>query len=80
MVLEREKMRIFVKPNIPALKYDRDMEIEAASTFIEFTKVKYKDIKLSDFGFLLMKHNHVQEQALTKFCCVYIVKRLVILI
>ena len=27
---------VFVEPDIPALKYDRDMEIEAANTFIEF--------------------------------------------
>ena len=41
---------VFVKPNIPALKYGRDMEIEAANTFIEFIKGKHKDIKLSDRG------------------------------
>ena len=41
---------VFVKPNIPALKYGRDMEIEAANTFIEFIKGKHKDIKLSDCG------------------------------
>ena len=41
---------VFVKPNIPALKYDRDVETEAANTFIEFIKRKHKDIKLSDCG------------------------------
>ena len=41
---------VFVKPNIPALKYGRDMEIEAANTFIVFIKGKHKDIKLSDCG------------------------------
>ena len=41
---------VFVEPNIPALKYGRDMEIEAANTFTEFIKGKHKDIKLSDCG------------------------------
>ena len=41
---------VLVKPDIPALKYGRDMEIEAANTFIEFIKRKHKDIKLSDSG------------------------------
>ena len=44
---------VFVKPNIPALKYGRDMEIEAANTFIEFIKGKHTGIKLSDYGLLL---------------------------
>ena len=39
---------VFVKPNIPALKYGRDMEIEAANNFIDFIKGKHKCIKLSD--------------------------------
>ena len=42
--------RISVKPNIPALKYGRGMEIETASIFIEFIKGKHKDIKLSGCG------------------------------
>ena len=43
---------VFVKPNIPALKYGRDIEIEAANTFTELIKGKYTDIKfkLSDCG------------------------------
>ena len=41
---------VFVKPNICALKYGRDMEIETANTFIEFIKGKHKDIKLIDCG------------------------------
>ena len=40
----------FVKPNIPALKYGRDMEREVANTFIELIKGKHKDIKLSEWG------------------------------
>ena len=41
---------VFVKPNIPALKYGRDIETETANTFIEFVKRKHKNIKLSDCG------------------------------
>ena len=41
---------VFVEPNIPALEYSRDMEVEAANTFIEFIKEKHKNIKLSDCG------------------------------
>ena len=36
---------VFVKSNIPALKYGRDIEIEAANAFIKFIKVKHTDIK-----------------------------------
>ena len=39
---------VVVKSNIRALKYGRNMEIEAANTFIEFIKRKHKDTKLSD--------------------------------
>ena len=39
---------VFVKPNIPALKYGTDIEINAAKTFIEFIKKKHTDINLSD--------------------------------
>ena len=38
----------FVRPNIPALKYGRDLKIEAAKNFTEFIKGKHKYIKLSD--------------------------------
>ena len=41
---------VFLKANIPGLKHGRDMEIEAANTFIEFIKAKYKYIKLSFCG------------------------------
>ena len=41
---------VFVTPNIPALKYCRDKEIEEANIFIEFIKGKHTDIKLSDCG------------------------------
>ena len=38
----------FLKPNIPALKYERDAEMEAANTFIEFVKGEHTDVKWSD--------------------------------
>ena len=41
---------VFVKPNIPPLKYGRDMEIEASTTVTEFINGKYKDMNLSDCG------------------------------
>ena len=41
---------VFVKPNIPTLKYGRYMAIEVANTFIEFIKRKHKDIKLYNCG------------------------------
>ena len=41
---------VLANPNIPALKYDRYNEIEAAITFVEFIKGKHKDIKLSACG------------------------------
>ena len=36
---------VFPKTNIPALKYGRHMEIEAANTFIESIMGKHADIK-----------------------------------
>ena len=41
---------VLVKPGILALKYGRDMEIEAPNTFTEFIKGKHMDIKLSNRG------------------------------
>ena len=43
---------VFIKSNIPDLKYGRDMEIEIANTFNEFIKHmgEHMDIKLSDCG------------------------------
>ena len=40
----------FIKSIIPALKYGRCVQIEAANTFIEFIKKKHADIKLSNCG------------------------------
>ena len=45
----------FVRPNIPALKYGRDLKIEAAKNFTEFIKGKHKYIKLSDCGLFVDK-------------------------
>ena len=50
---------VFVKPNILALEYGRDIEIETANTFIKFIKVKHTDIKQGDCGLLLMRHYHM---------------------
>ena len=44
---------VFIRSNIPALKYSRDVKTEAVNTSIEFIKGKYKDIKLSDCGLLV---------------------------
>ena len=40
-------------------KYGRDMEIEASKIFIEFIKGKHTAIKLSDLGYLLMRHYYM---------------------
>ena len=45
---QKDSRLVFVKPNIPAPKYGKNMEIETANIFIEFIKRKHKDIKLSD--------------------------------
>ena len=50
---------VFVRPNIPALKYGRDMEIEVANTFTEFIKRKHTDIKLSDYGLFVDENYHM---------------------
>eukprot|EP00111_Clytia_hemisphaerica_P008845 TCONS_00025847-protein len=45
----------FVNPNIPALKYDRNMEPLAASNFLELMKTKHKGAKLVECGLFLDK-------------------------
>ena len=56
MILETENFGTgFVKANIPALKHDKNVEIEAANTFIEFIKGKRNEIKLSDCGLFVDK-------------------------
>ena len=60
MVIEPDNFRTgFFKPNIPALKYGRDMEIEVANTFTEFIKGKHTDIKLSDCGLFADENYHI---------------------
>ena len=43
----------FVKPNIPALKYGRDMEIEAVHTFAEYIKNYHQDCIISRSALVL---------------------------
>ena len=43
----------FVNPNIPALKYGRDMEIEAVNTFAEYIKNYHQDWIISESGLIL---------------------------
>ena len=64
----------FVKLNIPALKYGRDMEIEAANSFVEFIKGKLTEIKLSDCGLFIDETlpylGASPDQVLLFSCCV----------
>ena len=43
----------FVNPNIPALKYGRDMEIEAVNTYAEYIKNYHQDCIISESGLVL---------------------------
>ena len=43
----------FVNPNISALKYGRDMEIEAVNTFAEYIKNYHQDCIISELGLVL---------------------------
>ena len=43
----------FVNPNIPALKYGRDMEIEAVNTFAEYIKNYHPDCIILECGLVL---------------------------
>ena len=45
----------FVNPNIRALKYGRDMEIEEINTFAEYIKNDLQDFIISDCGLVLDK-------------------------
>ena len=67
---------VFVKPNIPALKYGRDIEIEVANTFTEFIKGKHTDIKLSDCGLFADETLSYIGASPDKLLCVHVVKRL----
>ena len=59
---------VFIKPNIPALKYDREMEIKVANTF----KGNHKVIKLSNCGLVVDKTLQYVGVSQTEFCCVYV--------
>jgi len=45
----------FVNPNIPALKYGRDMEINAANSFDDLMKTKHKNYKSTECGLFIDK-------------------------
>ena len=43
----------FVNPNIPALKYGRDIEMEVVNTFAEYIKNYHQDCIISECGLVL---------------------------
>ena len=43
----------FVNPNIPALKYGRDMETEAVNTSAEYVTNYHQDCVISECGLVL---------------------------
>ena len=44
----------FANPNVPALKYGRDMEINTVNTFAEYIIKNYhQDSSILEFGFIL---------------------------
>ena len=47
----------FINSNIPALKYGRDMEIEAVNSFAEYIKNNHQYCIISEFGLVLDKTN-----------------------
>ena len=54
LVIERKKSGIIsVNPNVPALKYGRDMEIETVSKFAEYIKNYHQDCIISECGLVL---------------------------
>ena len=50
---EKNSRMTFVNPNIQTLKYGRDMEIEAVSTFAEYIKNYQQDCSISECGLVL---------------------------
>ena len=68
---------VFVEPNIPAQKYGRDMEIEAANTFIESIKRNHTDVKLSDCGLFVDEKLRYVGASPDRVFCEHVVKRLV---
>ena len=47
----------FTNPDLPALKYGRTMEMEAANEFFELMKKKHKNLVISECGLYLDKTN-----------------------
>ena len=47
----------FTNPDLPALRYGRTMEMEAANKFFELMKKKHKNLILSEYGLFLDKTN-----------------------
>ena len=47
----------FINSNIPALKYGRDMEIEAVNSFADYIKNNHQYCIISEFGLVLDKTN-----------------------
>ena len=52
---EKKSGMTFVNPNIPALKYGRDIEIEAVNAFAEYIKNYDQDCIISECGLVLEK-------------------------
>lgn len=52
---ERISGRYFTNPDIPALKYGRVMEVDAANAFADFMKSKHKNFEISECGVYLDK-------------------------
>ena len=50
---EKKSGIISVNPNIPALKYGRDMKIETVSKFAEYIKNYHQDCIISECGLVL---------------------------
>ena len=47
----------FTNPDLPTLKYGRNMEMEAANKFFELMKKKLKNLVISECGLFLDKMN-----------------------
>ena len=47
----------FTKPDLPALRYGRTMEMEAANKFFELMKKKHENLIISEYGLFLDKTN-----------------------
>ena len=68
----------FVNPNIPALKYGRDMEIEAVNTFAEYIKNYHPDCIILECGLVLNEIIPSLTQVQTSECHARVVARYVL--